>query len=696
MSDTTATGNRLGNERSAYLRSAAHQPVAWQPWSEAAFARARQLNRPILLDIGAVWCHWCHVMDGESYENDSTASIINEHFVAIKVDRDERPEVDRRYQEAVSALTGQGGWPLTAFLTPDGQVFFGGTYFPPVDRYGRRAFSSVLLQVAEYYSTNHDSVLSMARQVADSLATHSDQAQPGTISRALLDGAFDQILKNVDPVNGGFGDAPKFPHASAVEFLLAQYFFTKDERFATVIKQTLNHMARGGVYDQIGGGFHRYSTDARWIVPHFEKMLYDNTELLRNYAAAAAAFNDPFFRETAIGIIGFLTEVLADREHGGFYSSQDADVGMHDDGDYFTWTLAEVKAVCTSDETQALAERYDISENGEMQHNPAKNVLFISEDVDVIAAKLGTSETEVKKRLGSGIAKLRAARGTRSVPFIDRSIYAAWNGMAVSAVLWAADLLDLPDARAFALRTLDRLAAECVLPDGQVRHALGQEIPTGLLEDGVFVARAFIDAFERTGEDRYLSSARRITDDLIKRLWDEAAGGFIDHAPGPEAIGLLAQPRKPIQDAPTPAPNAVIVEVLLRLSELTGDESYGAKGEKTLTAFAGATASLGVFGGSYYLALDRFLRGSAIGVVVGRPDDPKARALRDAAQKIYRPYFTLRQLDPESAATRSLPPELAAMITSGKTLAYFCAGHTCALPADDAAKYTDIVGAFGR
>ncbi len=696
MSDTTTVVNQLGNERSAYLRSAAHQPVAWQPWSEAAFQRARELNRPILLDIGAVWCHWCHVMDGESYENDSTARIINEHFVAIKVDRDERPEVDRRYQEAISALTGQGGWPLTAFLTPDGEVFFGGTYFPPEDRYGRRGFSAVLLQVAEYFRANRDSAIATARQISDALASQSDRAQPGTISRALLDDACKRILNNVDSTNGGFGSAPKFPHASTVEFLLAQYFFTRDERFVTVIKQTLTHMARGGVYDQIGGGFHRYSTDERWIVPHFEKMLYDNTELLRNFAAAAALFDDEFYRETARGIITFLTEILADREKGGFYASQDADVGLHDDGDYFTWTLAEVKAACTSEEIQVLVERFHIYENGEMQHNPAKNVLFISEDIDVIAAKLGIAEPEVRRRLDSGIIKLRAARGTRTEPFIDRSIYSAWNGMAVSAVLWAADLLDLPEARAFALRTLDRLASECVLPDGQVRHALGQEIPTGLLEDGVFVARAFLDAYERTGKVLYLSLARLISDDLIKRLWDPTSGGFVDHASGPGAIGLLAQPRKPIQDAPTPAPNAIIVELLLRLSELTGEKNYAQKGEQTLNAFAGAAASLGVFGGSYYLSLDRFLRGPAIGVVVGRAADSKVLSLLSAAHKVYRPYFSLRVLNPESISTQSLPPELAAMITGNKTMAYFCAGNTCALPMDDAANYATVITSFGR
>ncbi|MEW5702823.1 MAG: thioredoxin domain-containing protein [Candidatus Zixiibacteriota bacterium] len=688
----------LAQANSAYLRSAAHQPVHWHPWGDAAFTRARQLDRPILLDIGAVWCHWCHVMDGESYENPKTAQIINDHFIAIKVDRDEHPDVDRRYQEAVSALTGQGGWPLTAFLTPEGLVFFGGTYFPPTDHHGRRAFPDVLLAVAEYYRSHRSDARTRAESLAGALAQHRDHDRSGAISRALITQGVAQITASFDPVHGGFGGAPKFPHASAMELILAQHFFSPSPSLDHVIRRTLIRMARGGVHDQLGGGFHRYSTDAQWIVPHFEKMIYDNSELLRNYAMAGGHFGDPLFAETARGIIDFLTGVLGDSERGGFYASQDADVGLHDDGDYFTWTLDEVQAACSADEAAVLAERFDIRPHGEMRHNPAKNVLLVAADVDVIAAKSNKTDAQVQALLQSGIMKLRDARRRRPLPFVDSSVYTGWNGLAISAILLAADFLDIANAERFALRSLDRLCAGAVLPDGRVRHALGADNPSGLLEDGAFLGRAFLDAYERTGQSAYLDTARRINDDLLRRLWDGESGGFFDREPDTAAPGLLAQSRKPIQDSPTPSANAVAAELMLRLSELTGEDRYRDHAEQLLTAFAMTAGGLGIFGGSYFSTLDRFLRGPATAVVVGPAGDPRAEELWSTARRVFRPYKSLRRITTDTTAADQvpLPPEMRGMIASGQTRAYFCAGETCALPTDDPEKLAKTIATFGR
>jgi len=325
--------NRLKDSASPYLRSAAHQPIDWHEWGDSALARAESEDKPILLDIGAVWCHWCHVIDRESYENSEIAKIINEHFVAVKVDRDERPDVDARYQSAVSAISGQGGWPLTGFLLPNGKPFFGGTYFPPEDQMGRPGFRRILLAVADSYKNKRADLVRAADHLADAVA----QAEVFTGARAefdpaVVDAQITSVTQQFDIKNGGFGRAPKFPHASAVDLVLERYQQTKEKHLLAMIETTLEKMARGGVYDQLAGGFHRYSVDERWLVPHFEKMSYDNSELLRNYLHGWQVTQNPLLRETAEGIIGWVNEVLSDRENGGFYASQDADYSLDEIG----------------------------------------------------------------------------------------------------------------------------------------------------------------------------------------------------------------------------------------------------------------------------------------------------------------------------------------------------------------------------
>ena len=369
--------NLLTGSASAYLRSAAHQPIHWYPWGTEAFAAASEADKPMLLDIGAVWCHWCHVMDGESYENPGLAAFLNENFVCVKVDRDERPDVDARYQRAVQTLTHQGGWPLTAFLTPQGEVFFGGTYFPPDGMYGRPGFRTVLASVLDAYRARRDQVQAQAQAIRRVLEEHLDEGAPGDVSPEMLDEAVGQMARAFDPVNGGFGSQPKFPHPGALTLLLHRWHDQPSDQVRTVIDRTLQGMARGGMYDQLGGGFHRYSVDAEWIVPHFEKMAYDNSELLKTYLDAHALFGTEEYAEVARGIVRWVREVSADPE-GGYAASQDADVGLEDDGDYFTWTREEAAAVLSPDELEVAAAYYDIGTAGEMHHNPGKNVLFIS------------------------------------------------------------------------------------------------------------------------------------------------------------------------------------------------------------------------------------------------------------------------------------------------------------------------------
>src|SRR5271166_157160 len=436
--------NALSQASSSYLRSAMHQPIQWHEWGDEAFAAAQRENKPVLLDIGAVWCHWCHVMDRESYESSETADIINRDFIAVKVDRDERPDVDSRYQLAVSAISGTGGWPLTVFLTPEGKPFYGGTYFPPDDRYGRPSFKKILLAIAEAYRDRRDEVVNSANETMHMLANAEGFAgRHADFSPRIIGVMVQSAVSIFDEKHGGFGGAPKFPHASAIDLLLDWYARTKEERVATVITTTLTKMSKGGVYDQLAGAFHRYSVDEHWTVPHFEKMSYDNSELLKNYVHAYQVFGYEYYLHIAGDIVRWMDEWLSDRERGGFYASQDADISMDDDGDYFTWTLDEARAVLTEDEAQVAALHYDINEFGEMHHNPAKNVLYVRAPIEEIVRRMSISSERVRGLLDSSKKKMYAARLRRPTPYVDKTVYVGWNSMCISAYLEAAKVLNL-------------------------------------------------------------------------------------------------------------------------------------------------------------------------------------------------------------------------------------------------------------
>ncbi|MGZ4816034.1 MAG: thioredoxin domain-containing protein, partial [Terriglobales bacterium] len=533
----THANNGLANASSSYLRSAMHQPIRWFEWGPDAFETARRENKPILLDIGAVWCHWCHVMDRESYDDPEVAQIVNEHYVAIKVDRDERPDIDSRYQLAISAMTGQGGWPLTAFLTPEGKPFFGGTYFPPLENFGRPSFKRVLLTLAQAFKEKHADVAEQAETVMNMIGRSEASAakEREAVSPQIVDHIVGSAQSMFDPRNGGFGSAPKFPHSSAVDLLLHRYARTGDPDVGNIVVKTLEKMARGGIYDQLAGGFHRYSVDEQWIVPHFEKMSYDNSELLKNYVHAYQATGVPFFAAVSKDIIRWMDEWLSDRERGGFYGSQDADYSMDDDGDYFTWTLGEARAVLTPEELQVAAAYYDIGEVGEMHHNHAKNVLYVKSTIEEIAVRTGMQQDRVSALLDSAKQKMHAARLNRPTPYVDKTVYVNWNGLSISAYLQAATVLGLTGAREFALKSLDRILNEALDDQLGLKHVIAYSDPqashrdtTGFLDDYAFVGIASLDAFEVTGDIRYFNAARKITDYLIGHFYDEVGGGFFD------------------------------------------------------------------------------------------------------------------------------------------------------------------------
>ena len=640
--------NALAKAASAYLRSAKHQPVEWQQWGEDAFAQAAAEDKPILLDIGAVWCHWCHVMDRESYEDAETAKVINDHFIAVKVDRDERPDVDTRYQAAVSAISGQGGWPLTAFLTPDGKPFFGGTYFPPDDRHGRPSFRRVLLTMAEAFQDRRSEVDESAGSVMRAIEhNESFMGRSGNPGPELVAKLVSAALKQFDARSGGFGSQPKFPHSGAIDLLLDSASRVSSgmgaESAKTAAMVTLQKMARGGIYDHLAGGFHRYSVDDRWVVPHFEKMSYDNSELLKNYVHAFQTFVDPECARVAREMIQWIDEWLSDRELGGFYASQDADYSLDDDGDYFTWTRDEAAEVLSSGELAVASAYYDIGEIGDMHHNPAKNVLHVRGTLEGVAKSNHISLDEAKERLASAKEKLYAARRQRPTPYVDKTIYVAWNGMMISAYLEAGRVLDMPEVRAFALKSLDRVLEGAWDASTGMAHvvaygetgAVGARV-AGLIDDYAAMGHAALDAWEVTGEMRYYAVAEEIAQSAVTRFYDPVGLGFFDTevpADGEQRLGALAARRKPLQDSPTPAGNSVAAALLLRLEALNGREDYAVKALETLETFAGVVEHFGLYAASYGLALQRMVQRPVQVCVIG--DDAAARRLEAVALARY-------------------------------------------------------------
>lgn len=608
MNDSLLQENGLVNAASGYLRSARHQPVDWQPWSAEAFARAQRENKPILLDIGATWCHWCHVMGRESYEDFATADVINHHYIAIKIDRDERPDIDTRYQAAVSAISGQGGWPLTAFLTPEGKPYFGGTYFPPFERHGQPSFQRVLLTMADAFTNRREEVEESAGSVM--LAIEESETYPGhagSADPALLEKLIASPLQQFDERNGGFGSQPKFPHPAVLDLLIdaAMRDGVHATRARHVAITTLDSMSAGGIYDQLAGGFHRYSIDDQWRVPHFEKMAYDNSELLKTYVHAYQAFGEERHADVAKDMLRWMDACLSDRELGGFYASQNADASLDDNGDYFTWTRAEAAAVLTTEELEAATTFYNLRSVGDMHHNPQQNVLHRH-----------PQSAAANPALSSAREKLLHARLQRPTPCVDTTMYTAWNAMCISAYLLAGRVLCLPDATAFALKSLDRVLA-VVWNGSSVAHviAYSQATPAtvpiaGVLDDYAMLANAALDAWEIAGDPAHFKAAQQILDAMLDRFCDFSTDtntclGFFDTERVAKPLGALAARRKPLQDSPTPSGNASAATALLRLHGLTGNERYRMLALCTLETFAGIVEHFGLYAASYALALRR-------------------------------------------------------------------------------------------
>ncbi|MFQ5862021.1 MAG: thioredoxin domain-containing protein [Candidatus Brocadiales bacterium] len=683
--------NRLAKSASPYLRSARFQPIDWHEYGKEAFALAKRLDRPILLDIGAVWCHWCHVMDEETYEDPEVAELINKYFVAVKVDMDERPDIDRWYQTAVSALTGHGGWPLTAFLTPDGKVFFGGTYFPAESKWGREGLKSLLPKIAKVYKEQTEELQAQAEQHYQYvLGMESTGLKAGELSSGLLDAIAKGIAEDFDRDFGGFGTGAKFPSEAGIEFALWRAFVKKDAEPLTgdLALKTLDATAEGGIRDHIRGGFFRYAVDREWRVPHFEKMPYVNSGMLRNFVHAYAATGSGVYKGVVEEIVDYITREASDSELGGFYASQDADVGRGDDGDYYTWTPAEVDAVLTPLEAKAIKYYYEIEAQGEMHHNPAKNVPRISVTLEEVAKELNVTVEEVSSVLSNGRKKLLESRNASPTPFVDRNKYSSWNGMMISAYLEVYKFLGRDDIRDFALKGLDLLLANSYeMGKGVFRtYYEGEARIPGYLDDNIWMSLACLDAYEVSGERRYLEATEDIINYCLENFWDDEQGGFFDTAHAQRVFV-----RKPFEDTPTPAANAVAAMVLDRLYYITYKDEYREGAERTLKAYAASAKESGHFASAYALALAYHINIPPHAVIIGKKDAPDTLRLLMAALGTYRPGKIVTVHDPTEEAQLPYPAS-----ADGKAVAYVCVplGY-CAPPTREEAKVVELLKTLG-
>ncbi|WP_394836041.1 thioredoxin domain-containing protein [Pendulispora rubella] len=686
--------NRLAKEASPYLLQHAKNPVDWYPWGPEALERAAREDRPILLSIGYSACHWCHVMERESFEDPDIAQAMNELFVNIKVDREERPDLDQIYQLVVQLMGQNGGWPLTVFLTPDKRPFFGGTYFPPHDRYGMPGFPKVLQAISSAYRERRGEVdlqaAELTRAIAQVTATEKEGVDVAAVhalsAKDRLAQAVAKLAPRFDAKHGGFGSRPKFPNTMSVDLLLRYAALDGDVPSRGQVAITLDAMRAGGIYDHLGGGFHRYSTDERWLVPHFEKMLYDNALLLRLYTDGARGLDEPRYAETAREIATYVAREMTDAG-GGFYATQDADSeGV--EGKFFVWSRDEIKTALAADSsaedfdshqaTQLALAYFEVTENGNFEET-GKTVLHTPRTLETVARDLGMTHEHAKQLLARIREKLFEVREERVKPFRDEKILAGWNGLLIGALADASTALDAPEMLGLAERAFAFLRAR-LLEEGRVlRHVKGDIVKgPGFLDDHAYVGNAAIDLYEATGKPEYMAAARAMADSLLLHFADRDNGGFFFTPNDGEA--LIHRAKDPYDQA-VPSGQAMACLLLLRLGSLV-EPSYAESAVAELERLAPAALENPFGLGQTLAVLDRLARGTVDVVLVGKRDDGRTRALAREAFRAYLPNRNVAWLDPSEPASR----EACAALAEGKApkgeapVAYVCRGRTCSLP----------------
>jgi hypothetical protein len=671
--------NRLIRETSPYLLQHAHNPVDWYPWGEEALARAKAEDKPILLSIGYSACHWCHVMERESFENESVAALMNRSFVNIKVDREERPDLDDIYMAATLALNGgQGGWPMTVFLTPDQRPFFAGTYFPPADGFGRPGFSTLLTHIAETWERRRDDLVAQADALTAHLREQAGTAPAGSVGEEQIRAAVRELEAGFDATYGGFGRAPKFPPATQLCLLLRHHRRTGDAAVLNMVTKTLDCMAQGGMYDQIGGGFARYSTDDRWFVPHFEKMLYDNALLAKAYLEGYQVTGNPFFGRIAREILDYILREMTDPA-GGFCSATDAD-SEGEEGKFFVWTPSEVEALLGPEEGGRLCAYYDITDEGNWE---GKSIPHTPRSVERVASRLGIAAEALRASLDTGRAQLYEARRKRVPPGLDDKILTAWNGMMVGAMAEGSRILGEACYLAAASRAADFLLATLRRPDGRLlrTHRKGTAHLDAYLEDYAFLAEGLLDLYEAGGDARYLREAARLAERIVADFGEDG-GGFYDTARDHEALIVR---HKDGADGAIPSANAVAASVLARLSAhlvrpdlreraVSAIQAYGKVMSQHPRAFCRSLC-----------VVDFLLEGPVELAFVGAPGDANLNALRAAVGRRYLPNRIIAHHDPAAGGTPDLPLLAGKALVEGKAALYVCRNFACRAPVADPA-----------
>jgi uncharacterized protein len=692
--------NRLSDEKSPYLLQHAHNPVDWYPWGPEAFEKARSQDKPIFLSIGYSTCHWCHVMERESFENDAIAALMNRHFVAIKVDREERPDVDRIYMAFVQATTGGGGWPMSVWLTPELKPFYGGTYFPPEQRYGHPGFPMVLERVAEAWRQDRDRIEESSRQAIEQLTRQSAVASAGPGSalrpdKGTLDAGFYVFRRSFDTRYAGFGEAPKFPRPVALNFLLRYYAGAKSQEALDMVTATLREMAKGGMYDQLGGGFHRYSVDARWFVPHFEKMLYDQAQLAISYLEAFQISGDPSFAETARGILDYVLRDMRD-PGGAFYSAEDADSVIdpsHPDekgeGAFYVWTQSEIEAVAGQPAGEWFCNRYGVEPHGNVSNDPhqeftGKNILYQADapgDPERLAAIRETSH------------KLLEARSRRVRPHLDDKVLTAWNGLMISAFAKAGAVLAESRYAEAARRAADFIVARMYDPTTGIllrRYRQGSAAIPGFLDDYAFFTQALLDLYETGFEWRDLELAIRLTEKMLGLFEDTEHGAFFSTAAGDTTLVMRI---KEDYDGAEPSGNSIAVLNLLRLAQMTDRADFRASAARALEAFGSRMVAAPVGVPQMLVAFEFSISKPRQIVLVGERDAPDTRQLLRALHSRFIPNRIVLLVNAESrhALARYLPSIADMTAIGGRATAYVCEDYACQLPTADAAAFAQLL-----
>jgi uncharacterized protein YyaL (SSP411 family) len=695
------TTNRLAEEQSPYLLQHAHNPVDWYPWGEAAFERARQENKPIFLSIGYSTCHWCHVMERESFENPRIAELLNRDFVAVKVDREERPDVDRIYMTFVQATTGGGGWPMSVWLTPELEPFFGGTYFPPESRFGHPGFASILSQIAEGWKTQRGQIEESAREILEQLrkTVAVEGARAAAIDGGLLDSGFFVFRRTFDSQNGGFGGAPKFPRPSVFQFLLRYHARARNREALDMTLLTLREMAKGGMHDQLGGGFHRYSVDERWFVPHFEKMLYDQAQLAIAYLEAFQITHDDAYAAVARRIFDYVLRDMTAPE-GGFYSAEDADSAIDaeepavkGEGAFYVWTAEEIRALAPQPIADWFCYRYGVAEGGNVANDPHKdfhnrNILYEAVSVADTATQFRQLEETLAEGLKQAEAILLEARAKRPRPHLDDKVLTAWNGLMISAFALGGAVLGEERYAAAARRAAEFLLERMYDAGSGVllrRYREGDAAIPGFLDDYAMLAQGLLDLYEAQLDERHLQAALRLTDKQ-RELFEDADGGFFSTA---EADAALVMRIKDDYDGAEPSGNSVALRNLLRLGAMTGRDALRQSAERLLGAFGPRLSAAPVALPAMLAACELYLNVPRQIVFAGERGKPDLEAMVRALYARFLPNRVVLLAGEEAAR---LAPETARMrAVDGRATAYVCENYACQLPVNDVAAFEQLI-----